>query len=114
MILSSQVMSVFLVVFNAIYLLFGGLFPRPPPEALPGFLLGALGGTGVFGGVLCPGFFVAIFVSISCQLPAGTVRQRRGFPDQSVSKTARTSLSGVLLVKVYSVGPCKPPSRSSM
>jgi hypothetical protein len=26
--------------------LFGGLFPRPPPEGLPGFLLGAFGGTG--------------------------------------------------------------------
>lgn len=28
------------------YLPFGGLLPRPPPEGLPGFLLGAFTGTG--------------------------------------------------------------------
>jgi hypothetical protein len=46
------------------YLLFGGLFPRPPPETLPGFLLGALGGAGVFAGALGGALLVAIAVSL--------------------------------------------------
>lgn len=29
------------------YFPFGGLFPRPPPEGMFGFLLGAFGGTGL-------------------------------------------------------------------
>jgi hypothetical protein len=52
------------------YLLFGGLFPRPSPEGLPGFLLGALRGTGVLVIGLGALFFVTMAVSIACWLPA--------------------------------------------
>ena len=52
------------------YLLFGGLFPRPPPDGIPGFLLGALCGTGVLVGALGAVLFVAIAISVTCQQAA--------------------------------------------
>lgn len=44
---------------GAVYLGFGGLFPRPPPDGLP-VLLGAFGGVGV---VLSVALWVFIFLS---------------------------------------------------
>lgn len=65
--------------FVADYLLFGGLFPRPPPEGIPGFLLGALGGAGVCVGALGAAPFVAIVISVTYQLagrPSGAAWAR--------------------------------------
>ena len=45
-------------------MLFGGLFPRPPPDGMPGFLLGALLGTGVLDGALGGVLFGAIAISL--------------------------------------------------
>lgn len=63
------------------YLFFGGLLPRPPPEGLPGFLLGALCGTGLFAGAFGGLLFVVITISITCQQPASVrALKGRGFP----------------------------------
>ena len=56
------------VAAEVAYLPFGGLLPRPPPEGWPGFLLGALCGTGF-----------AITFSINCALPATAERERQNF-----------------------------------
>ena len=62
-------------------MLFGGLFPRRPPDGMPGFLLGALAGLGVLLGAFGGLVFVAIAISLVYWRLARFGRQSAGFPE---------------------------------